>query len=295
MYSRKLALLALACAGVFVTPFSAAEEPAGPTLTGHIDVVSRYVLRGITSTYGPSKPGMGNPGGDAPESDKPALQWGADWTHPSGFYLGYFASTINYSYQRLGESYTDRSIVDFQSNKSIENDLYAGYNGKIGEFGYTVGVTGYAYINGKHSNALETKFGVSYGDFSLNAQSLLNDVVWGNKGDTYWTLNYTKGLPYDLTLTTSLGYYTYRKEGKFFGTVDTATGTACAANESFFDNGCFAGSRPTSGGFRHLIVGVTQPIGKTGVTWGLQGIIGGDNRFGVRQKNQLLGSLSYGF
>jgi hypothetical protein len=44
-----------------------------------------------------------------------------------------------------------------------------------------------------------------------------------------------------------------------------------------------------------LIVGVTQPIGKTGVTWGLQGIIGGDNRFGVRQKNQLLGSLSYGF
>jgi hypothetical protein len=30
---------------------------------------------------------------------------------------------INYSYRQLGPSYSDRSIADFQSHKSIENDL----------------------------------------------------------------------------------------------------------------------------------------------------------------------------
>jgi uncharacterized protein (TIGR02001 family) len=276
---------------------SAAAAPAadGPKWTGHVDVVSRYILRGITDTYGPSKPGGGNKLADAPESDKPALQWGADWTHPSGFYLGYWASTINYSYKALGKSYNDPSITDFQDDKSIENDLYGSYTGKIGDFGYTVGMTGYVYINGKNSDALETKLGVSYGDFALNAQTLLKDTVWGNKGDTYWTLNYTKPLPYDITLNASLGYYTYHKEGKYLGTVNTSTGVACGAGESFNVSACVPGNAPSGSGFRHLIVGITQPIGSTGVTWGLQGLIGGENRFSVNQSSKLLASLSYGF
>lgn len=278
----------------------AQEAPAapadGPKWTGHVDVVSSYVLRGITDTYNPSKPGFGNEGADAPESDKPALQWGADWTHPSGFYLGYWGSTINYSYERLGNSYSDRSITTgFQNGKSIENDLYGGYTGKIGDFGYTIGMTGYVYINGANANALETKLGVSYGDFALNAQTLLKDVVWGNKGDTYWTLNYTKPLPYDITLNASLGYYTYTKEGKYLGTVDTLTGVACAAGTSFSVNACLPGGAPSGSGFRHLIVGITQPIANTSMTWGLQGIIGGENRFSVDQGSKVVASLSYGF
>ncbi len=271
-----------------------APAPAAPALTGHVDLVSRYVLRGITSTYGPGA-ALGNAGADAPESDKPALQWGADWNDPSGLYLGYFGAMINYSYQRLGDSYSDRGISDFQSKKSVENDLYGGYNGKLGDFGYTVGMTGYVYLNGSHANALETKLALTYGDFTLAAQTLLKDVVWGNKGDTYWTLNYVKPLPHDITLTTSLGYYTYTKEGQFLGSVDHALGVACPAGQSFIDNGCLPGGKPSSRGFRHLIVGITQPIATTGLTWGLQGIVGGDNRYGVKQKNQLVATLSYGF
>lgn len=284
-------------ADVSATAQAPAPAPAedGPKLTGHVDVVSRYILRGITDTYGPSKPGLGNKGADAPESDKPALQWGADWTHPSGFYLGYWASTINYSYKKLGQSYNDASVTDFQDNKSIENDLYGGYTGKIGDFGYTIGMTGYVYYNGKNSDALETKLGVSYGDFALNAQTLLKDTVWGNKGDTYYTLNYTKPLPHDITLTASLGYYTYHKEGKFLGSVDTRTDTACPAGQSFSVNACVDGGSPSGSGFRHLIVGITQPIANTSITWGLQGLIAGENRFGVNQSNKLLASLSYGF
>jgi uncharacterized protein (TIGR02001 family) len=273
---------------------AAPDAPAAPAFTGHIDLVSHYILRGITSTYGPGAP-LGNKGADAPEADRPVPQWGVDWVSPTGVYLGYWGSMINYSYQRLGESYTDRSITDFQSHKSVENDLYGGYTGKIGDFGYTVGMTGYIYINSAHSNAAETKLGISYGDFSMNAQTLLQDVVWGNKGDTYWTLNYTKALPYSLTLTGSLGYYTYAKNGKYAGDTDTLTGTACGPNQGFAVNACVDGHGPVGNAFRHLIIGITQPIGSTGVTWGLQGIVGGKNRFGVGQKNYAVASLSYGF
>jgi hypothetical protein len=106
----------------------------------HTDRVSRYVLRGLTKTCG-NGPALGNEFADAPESDKPALQWGADFAHSSGFYLGYEGSQINYSYDALGKSYSDRSSTDFQDDKSIENNVYGGYTRSFGDEGYTVDVT----------------------------------------------------------------------------------------------------------------------------------------------------------
>lgn len=281
--------------GLLAAAMAGAARADDATLTAHVDLVSKYILRGVSTTYGPAKPGVGNANADAPESDRPVLQWGADWTHPDGYYAGYWASQINYSYRQLGKSYADRAITDFQSGKSIENDVYGGYNGKVGEVGYTLGLTGYYYVNGKHANAIETKLGLSYGAFSVAAQTLLKDVVWGNKGDTYWTLNYSQPLPADITLTASLGFYTYQTQGRFLGSTDTVSGVACGAGNSFSVNGCYAGAAPQGSGFRHLVIGITQPIGKTGFTWGLQGIIGGDNRFGVRQDSRVVGSVSYGF
>ncbi|MGO4329272.1 TorF family putative porin [Cupriavidus sp. 2TAF22] len=277
-------------------PEAAPAEPAGPyTFTGHLDAVSRYVLRGATTTYGNGAP-LGNAGGDAPESSRPALQWGVDLAHESGWSIGYWASMINYSYQQLGNSYSDRSITSFQTAKSIENDFYGAYSGKIvGDLGYTVGMTAYYYINGSHANALESRLGLSYGPFSLNAQTLLNDVVWGNKGDTYWTLVYTKTLPYGITFTGTVGAYTYKKEGKYLGTTDTLSGTSCGPHGAFVVNGCFAGNTPYSGAFRHLTLALAAPIPGTPLSAGLQWIIGGYNRFGVHQENRVLASVSYGF
>jgi uncharacterized protein (TIGR02001 family) len=271
-------------------------EPAGPyTLTGHIDAVSRYILRGATSTYGNGAP-LGNRGGDAPESSRAALQWGFDLVHESGWSVGYWASTINYSYKQLGRSYSDRAITDFQDGKSVENDFYGAYSGKLTEnLGYTAGLTGYYYINGTHSNAFETKLGLSYGPVSLNAQTLLDDVVWGNKGDTYWTLVYTTPLAYNITFTGTLGAYVYKKEGKYLGTTDTLTGTACGAGAAFVVNGCFAGNAPVGSAFRHLTLALSAPIPGTPFNAGVQWILGGDNRFGVHQQNQWLVSVGYGF
>lgn len=276
---------------------AAGAEPAQPyTLSAHIDLISAYYLRGATTTYGNSYPGLGNAGADAPESDKPVLQWGADAAHESGWYAGYWGSQINYSYQRLGASYDDRSIVSgFQNNKSIENDLYGGYVAKDGDVSYTLGLTGYLYINGKHADGMETKLGIGYKAFGLNAQTLLNDTVWGNRGDTYWTFTYATALAHELNFNASLGWYSYNKEGTYLGTRDTLSGTACGAGAAFVVNGCYGGSQPISQGFRHLIVGVSQPIGRFGLSWSLQGIVGGDNRFGIRQDNKGVASISSTF
>lgn len=283
------AVLAACC----VAPLAASADGAPYTLSGHVDLVSKYVLRGATTTYGTGP--VGNALADAPESSRPALQWGADLAWNNGFYVGYWASMINYSYLQLGRSYADRTITDFQKDKSIENDLYGGYAGTLGDFSYDVGMTAYVYYNSTHSNAIETKLGAGYGPFKLNAQTLLQDTVWGNRGDTYWTLNYAADLPYAFRFTASLGYYSYKKEGKYFGTTDTLTNTACLPGEGFVVNGCYAGGTPVGGAFRHLIVGVTRPVGDTGFSWGLTGIVGGKTRFGIEQDDKLIASLSYGF
>ena len=279
--------------GVAALP-AMAEEEAAPALTGHVDLYSRYVLRGLTSTYGNGAP-LGNKGADAPEYNHVVPQWGVDYADPSGFYAGYWASLVNYSYKQLGKSYSDRSITEWQKDKSVENDLYAGYVGSIGDFGYTVGLTYYYYYNSTASNAPESKLGWSYGKFSGYAQTLLKDVIWGNKGDTYFTLNFSDKLVNDITFTASLGWYYYKKEGKYVGTTDTFTGNKCGAGEAFNVNGCYAGDTPVTQGFRHMIFGIAQPIGDTGVTWGTQLILPGVNRWGTSQKPRIVGSLSYGF
>jgi uncharacterized protein (TIGR02001 family) len=276
-----------------------ADTAASPW-SAHVDIYSTYVIRGITSTYGNVLPGLGNRYADAPESNKPVLQWGVDYVGANGWYFGYWASQVNFSYRRVGDSYdqyTANGVVtinDYQEGgNSIENDFYGGYNGKLGDFSYTIGGAGYAYIKGRYSNGLETKLGLGYKDVTFTAQTLLNDVVWGNKGDTYWTLNYAKTLPYDLAFTGSLGWYTYKKEGKFVGTHDAYTGNACPAGAAFIIAGCYPGNTPTGQAFRHLILGISQPIGATGLNWGLQYVMGGKNRWDVAQGDKLLGYVSY--
>ncbi|MES1980878.1 MAG: TorF family putative porin [Pseudomonadota bacterium] len=236
---------------------------AAADVTGHFDLTSKYVLRGITTTYGPTLPGVGNQGGDAPENNKTALQMGLDYSNTSGFYAGWWASTLGYSYQSFNDAGT-----------SMEHDLYGGYQGKAGDVGYKLGLTRYQYIPGFHSTALETMIGLTYKEFGANMQTLLDDVTFGNKGDTYYTVTYNTPLPKDFAFNASLGYYTYKKVGPY-----TNPGASPLA---------------VSSAFRHLNLGMTYPLAKS-VTAGATYIIGGKNRYDVKQDNQLLANISYMF
>jgi len=223
--------------------------PAKADVTGNINVVSRYVLRGITEYGG--------------ENAVSAVQGGFDYSHPSGFYAGYWGSNLSYVYGQNNE--------DFATG--FENDLYAGYKGKAGPMSYGLGLIYYAYNAVQDADGTEVALTAGFGDASLGINYLTKDVVWGNKGDTYVTAGYSVGLPSDFSLSGTLMYYFYKKDGEFI--TDDGTEKASA--------------------YRGVNVALSHPLGKTGATMGLSVVGGGVDRWGKFQKYMPVLSLGMTF
>jgi len=241
----KFTLKALAVAAVAsASSFTFADEPTSPhSVSGNIGVLSSYNLRGITNT---------------PENSGATLQGGLDYNHTSGFYAGWWGSTLDYG--------------DDLPN-AFENDFYAGYSGSINDdWGYTAGLTYYYYydIGNSGSNGFETMLGLTYKDLGITAQTLLEDLDWGNAGDTYLKASYSYALPKDFSLDTALGLYLYEKDGDIEGTEDSFS-------------------------FRHFDIGLSKPLADTGLTASMNYIFGGYNRFDEKQKNKVVLGLGYSF
>jgi uncharacterized protein (TIGR02001 family) len=124
-----LSLAMLVCSGALAqTPAPAAKPEPEFTFTGNVGLFSQYVFRGLTQT-----------------NEKPAVQGGFDLAHKSGFYLGTWASNINW-------------VADFvpppnSVSASMEWDFYGGYKGSLpADFGYDLGVLYYWYP-GNYDNA----------------------------------------------------------------------------------------------------------------------------------------------
>jgi uncharacterized protein (TIGR02001 family) len=96
----------------------AADEPDSP-FSANITLTSDYLFRGVSQT-----------------TNKPAIQGGFDYAHASGFYVGTWASNVDW--------------VTTKDNTSMEIDLYAGYAGSLpAGFGYDVGAITYYYPGNK--------------------------------------------------------------------------------------------------------------------------------------------------
>ncbi|MGV7235697.1 MAG: TorF family putative porin [Nitrosomonadaceae bacterium] len=236
--------LALATA-LSVATMAGAIAPAQADVSGNIGVFSSYVLRGITNF---------------PENDGAALQGGVDWDFGPGFYLGYWGSSLGYG----GEG---RDVNGF------ENDFYGGWGGSTDLLSWDIGATYYYYLNISDFNAFEPKASFGVGPVTLGAKYLAEDVVWGNKGDTYWTLDAAFDIGKGFTLGGLLGYYTYETSGKYIPEVPEAKSSA----------------------FRHFDITLSHPIGDSNADANLTYIIGGEDRFGFEQKNQMVFSVTYGF
>ena len=99
-----------------------AAHAEGDTATANVNIVSDYRFRGIDQTWG-----------------QPAVQAGADWSGANGLYTGTWLSNVS------GNSYP---------GSSLELDLYAGYNGKVGDdWTWTVGAYGYLYPGANYSHS----------------------------------------------------------------------------------------------------------------------------------------------
>lgn len=235
------------------TAFAAEAVNSEHQISGNIAVLSSYNSRGMTNS---------------PENDKVTIQGGLDYSHASGFYAGYWGSTIGYSLTDY-----DDEVGDYTGSDTFEHDFYLGYNGSINaDWGYNLGAVYYYYYESDaDADALESVLGVNYKNLSLTAQTLWNDVNWGNTGDTYVLASYSHPLPRDFTLNTSLGVSYYNDDtSKYFDTT-----------EDF--------------GFRHFTAGLSHPLGNTGADMSVDMIFAGYNRVDEEQKNKVVFGLSYNF
>ncbi|TCM71137.1 uncharacterized protein (TIGR02001 family) [Acinetobacter calcoaceticus] len=251
----KKSLCLLAVLSTVSTLTLAADEKQWPfpgEVTGNIAVLSSYDLRGITNT---------------PENDKVTMQAGLEYGHPSGFYLGYWGSTLGYSLTKF-----DDVTEEYSGRKSFENDFNIGYRGKINDdWGYTVGGTYYMYYESDaKSDYFETLLGVNYQKLAITAQTATKDVDTANKGDTYFLATYAHELPRDFTANIGLGAYYYGDSDKYLKTTETFN-------------------------FRHLTLGVSHPLGDTGALMNLDFIVGGYDRMNEKQKNKVALGLKYNF
>lgn len=105
-------------------------------LSANVAMSSNYLWRGVTQT-----------------DDAAAISGGIDYAHNSGFYVGTWASN-----------------VDFGDDTSAELDMYLGFGGDLGQgFGYDVGYIYYAYPDSAQTDSSnEYDFGEIYGSLSYS-------------------------------------------------------------------------------------------------------------------------------
>jgi len=237
------------------TPMAAQAENE---FTGNIGVFSKYLLRGIYE-----------------ENDGAAVQGGLDYAWDNGWYLGYWGSSLSYSYTAgTGTPYT---------GTGFENDVYGGYTGSAGDFEYNVGLIQYIYLQVDDSDLTELLLSGGYKGWTLQAQYLLTDGWWGNSGDIYWTVYGGFSLPKDFGLDLKLGYYMY-EDGD-----NSKLGGYNPANPSK------GNVTTTTSDFRHLDISLTHPIGNTGADMAITYTVAGKDRTSTSFDDTIVMSVAWGF
>jgi len=173
----KKSFLALAAVtALTVLPAVSHAEDASP-LSFNVSLTSDYRYRGISQSR-----------------LKPALQGGADYALPSGFYVGTWGSTISWI--------KDAGSINGHDAGSapVEIDLYGGYKGEITKgLGYDVGLLQYWYPGNKlgdvpgfaNANTLEIYGALSFGPATLKYSHSLSNLFGtvDSKGSGYLDLS----------------------------------------------------------------------------------------------------------
>lgn len=143
---------------------------AAAEVSTNIGVTSNYIWRGLTQT-----------------GNSTALSGGFDWSGETGLYAGTW----------LSEAWDD-----------YELDLYGGYAGEVGDFGYDVGLIYYTYSSDAESNFLEVAVSGSWQFLSagLNYVVSAEDAVEVVEEDLYYYLSAGFDLPQDFSIGLTVGF-----------------------------------------------------------------------------------------
>ena len=171
---------------LIATALLASSSASLAEISGNVTMASDYVFRGISQT-----------------DNQMAIQGGFDYEHESGLYIGTWASNV------------DSDFFYSAKDPQVEWDIYAGYSGKVDNFGYDLGYIRYQYPSTDDVNTNEWYASGSYsageiGDFSLSANYspklqffASNDSAW------YWKAAYENTLPwYEIGISAHVGYST---------------------------------------------------------------------------------------
>lgn len=138
--------------------------------------------------------------GTSQSAKDPALQGSIDYAADSGWYVGAWASN-----------------VDFDSDIDYEVDLYTGFSGGDDDgLGWDVGFVYYAYPDDSDANYPEIYGKLSYGMFS-GGLYYSNDWINSNDSSVYATADVSVPLPQNLSLNFHAGY----SFGEYFKDRDT--------------------------------------------------------------------------
>lgn len=188
----KKTILSIALSSVLATTamVSTSANAAIEGLSANVGLTSNYLWRGVSQT-----------------DDAAAVSGGIDYAHDSGFYVGTWASN-----------------VDFGDDASYELDFYAGFGNDIGDtgFAYDVGYIYYAYPDSNEVDSdneydfSEVYATISYDAFSITYNTLA-DSDWSSDfgDDTYVSADAEFEISEGLTLAVHAGNYDYDAGGDY--------------------------------------------------------------------------------
>ena len=200
-----LGAAAFVASAAFAQTAAPAEEAASP-LTFNLSLTSNYKFRGQDQDQSKTR------------KIKPALQGGVDYAFDSGFYLGNWNSTVNWT-----------RYLPSGNNSRVEVDLYGGYKFKAGPVDLDVGALTYLYPSASGANTTEVYLGgalgpvsakyartVSNGYFGLGKEFLIGE----GKGTNYFTVALAQPIAPNTTLKASLGFTDFSSAANAAGLPD---------------------------------------------------------------------------
>jgi uncharacterized protein (TIGR02001 family) len=162
---------------------------AAADIAGNVTLATDYRFRGISQNHG---------------NFSPAIQGGFDFATDMGFYIGTWASNVNFS------------------DGAIETDVYGGFKSMINEeIGYDLGVLYYGYPQDGSDHLGYTEF---YGSLSYKGGKIgvnYSDNYFAGSGKFYYPyIEYAFDPIENVTLSAHYGYNSFDKEQPAFDNED---------------------------------------------------------------------------
>lgn len=198
---KALALSGVAALSAVASLAHAADEH---TFAKKVSLYSEYEYRGITQT-----------------SEKPALQLNLDYSHSSGFYLGFFGTNIKWlkDFKEVGA---------VQKDAKVELDFFGGYKFEVvKDVTLDIGYLRYEYPGMKaiapnpKANTDEVYIGAAYGPVSAKYSYAVSDLfgTFNSEGSTFIELNFAQEVAPKLTLNGHIGRQKIKNSDAFSYTV----------------------------------------------------------------------------